>query len=142
MKKQNYYHSRSVLSILFILVFAFFSKGIMAQEDCENTKFHGQGYTTTISSVTENENGSHTIILIVDHDGCPGPGCGAMSSYYVEADPGTFSDIEVQTLSGNFTYTGIGYYEPTGGWPFQGFRLIGTSGIGNGQAASFLSLIH
>jgi hypothetical protein len=122
--------------ILFSLIFIFSAYNLSAQTGCEVSKDHGQCYSTKISSVISNGNNSYTIVLIVSNSGCPGPGCKKMTHYSVEADPGTYSNISVHTLTGNFTYSSINF-GPNIGCPFQGFRINGTNGMGNGQASSF-----
>jgi hypothetical protein len=124
------------LFLIFSTIFLF-SFGKLSAQDCANSKFMGQGYTSSISSVTENSNGTHTIVLIVANDGCPGPACKKLNQYSVEADPGTYSNISIQTISGNFSYANINFGPNLGGDPFQGFRVNNTNGMGNGQAASF-----
>ena len=53
-----------------ITVFSLFNNSkAEAQDNCEIIKDQGQGYTTSISSVTENGNNSYTIQLNVKHNG-------------------------------------------------------------------------
>ena len=133
---------KNVLSLFF---FAFISIATAifsiseanAQTNCDVIRYHGQGYSTRIFSVINNWNGTYTIVLIVENDGCPGPACKKMNHYAVEADPGTYSNISVQALSGAFTFANIDYGPTIGGIPFQGFRISNANGMGNGQAASF-----
>ncbi|NTV84350.1 MAG: hypothetical protein HGA23_08640, partial [Bacteroidales bacterium] len=125
------------LSIIFSLFFIYSYASVIDPPDCLRSQYHGMGYTTSISSVTENADGSHTIVLIVDNNGCPSPGCHKINHYSVEGEPGTYSDIIVQNLSGNFTYSSINFGPNIGNCPFQGFRIVGINGMGNGLAASF-----
>jgi hypothetical protein len=137
MKKFTKCSPRLIFPIIFSLYFFFGITAVNAQQDCSNTRLQGQGYSTSITSVTDNGDGSHTIVLIVENDGCPSPGCKKLNQYSVEADAGTYSDISVQLISGNFTYANINYGPNLGGDPFQGFRINNTNGMGNGQAAAF-----
>lgn len=130
----------SIKSLLLQWVFGvpmlFFYQGFLqAQQDCSQTFEMGQGYSTTILDVVLNSNGSHTITLLVENDGCAG--CSKLNRYSVEAAPGTYSDIGVEVISGPFTYANIGLGPNLGGDPFQGFRINNTNGMGNGQASSF-----
>lgn len=134
-------HSFIAVNILLSTFLTLLAFGLRAEEPCTISQDHGQGYSTTISSVVENEDGSHTIVLIVEHDGSTGPGYKKMSQYTVEADPGTYSNVSVQALSGNFSYMNIDYGPNFAGCPFQGFRINRIRGLGNGEAASF-SIIY
>lgn len=118
-----------------LLIFFGFQASLLAQEDCSTPFAMEQGYTTTISQVVQNVDGSHTITLIVENDGCQG--CKKLNRYSVQASAGTYSDIEVELLSGDFTYANINLGPNLGGDPFQGFRINNTNGMGNGLAASF-----
>jgi len=112
----------------------------IATQDAENcTAFfdHGLGYTTSIISATDNEDGTQTIRLKVEHDGCSGWFCKELDYFAVEAEAGTFSDITVDLLEGNFTYGEI-VLGPDIGESFEGFKIDNTAGIGNGQAGAFL----
>jgi len=122
----------ALLLLAFILASVF---TVNAQDNCEIAKLHGEGYTTTISSVTDNGDNSYTIVLIAENDGCAG--CKKLNRYSIEADPGTYSGISVEVLSGNFTYANIDYGPNLSSDPFQGFRINNANGMGNGQAASF-----
>ena len=122
---------------VFSMLFAFISISLKAQTDCEISKFQGQGYTTTLTSVIDNGNGSYNIVVIVSNDGCPGPQCKKLNHYSVEADAGTYSNISVLVISGSFTFANINYGPDLGGDPFDGFRINNANGMGNGQAASF-----
>jgi hypothetical protein len=124
-------------AILFSFLLSVITMHSFAQDDCPIYFEHGQGYSTSVSSVTENDNGSHTIVLVVAHNGSTGSGYKSMINYSVEADPGTYSAISVQALSGNFSYLNIDMGPNLAGAPFQGFRINRTMGIGPGNAASF-----
>lgn len=104
---------------------------------CEITKTNGGGFTTTIESVVDQCDGTYSIVLRVEHDGCSGPGCKALSHYSVEADAGTYSDVSVTVISGGMTYGNIDLGPNLGSDPFQGFKVDNTSGIGNGNAGVF-----
>ncbi|MBU1010749.1 MAG: LruC domain-containing protein [Bacteroidetes bacterium] len=104
---------------------------------CEVTKTNGGGFTTTIESVVDNCDGSHTIVLRVEHNGCGGPSCKELSHYSIEAVPGTYSNVSVDIRSGIMTYDEIDMGPNLGGDPFQGFKVDGTSNIGDGDAGVF-----
>jgi subtilisin family serine protease len=110
---------------------------IYAQDDCSIEKFHGEGFSTTITSVIENGDGSNTITLLVISDGCPSPECKSMSHYSVEALPGTYSDVSVEVVSGNMTYGSIYMGPNLGSDPFDGFKIDSIKWIGGGIAGEF-----
>lgn len=128
-----------VLIASLLVGFAF--TGLKAQSPaCEITKTNGGGFTTTIESVTQECVGNVTkyhIVLRVAHNGCSGPTCKALSHYSVEALPGTYSNVGVQVISGNMTYTNIDLGPNLGSDPFQGFKIDGTKNIGDGKAGVF-----
>lgn len=127
------------LKMVFILFLSLFSfQALYAEEACEIEKIHGQGFSTAISSVVENGDGSHTVSLLVSHDGCPGPGCKSLSHYSVEALPGTYSGIIIEVLSGSMTYGNIVLGPDLGVDPFNGFKIDNISGIGEGLAGEFM----
>ncbi len=103
---------------------------------CDITKNHGQGYTTTLTNVTL-VNNNYEIQVLVEHDGCPGPGCKSVSHYSVEAAQSSYSNISVSNIVGSFNYGGVDMGWNLGGDPFNGFRLSSTSGMGAGLAGSF-----
>ena len=105
--------------------------------ECDVTKENGGGFTTTISGVQNNGDGTYTIELTIEHDGCGGPSCKELSHYSVEADPGTYSDVSVTVVSGGMTYGQIDMGPNLGSDPFDGFKIDGTSGIGGGDAGIF-----
>ena len=113
-----------------------FDFGFQDQESCTVTKENGGGFFTTISSVVNNGS-SYTIVLTVDCNGCPGPNCKALSHYSVEAVPGTYSNVSVNIISGNMTYSGIDMGPNLGCDPFDGFKIDGTNHIGDGEAGVF-----
>lgn len=61
-----------ILKLLLLVFFCVFSfPGMLwAQSGCGITKYHGDGYSTTINSVVDNGDGTYTIVLYVEHDGC------------------------------------------------------------------------
>jgi LruC domain-containing protein len=110
----------------------------VSSSSCEITKHHGEGYSTTIESVVDNCDGTHTIVLRVDHDGCSGPSCQDLSNYAIEAEPGTYSNVSVNVTSGGMSYSNIDMGPNLGAQiPFEGFKVDGISGIGDGKAGSF-----
>lgn len=126
-------------NIIFTLLISsgLFSATALLAESCEITKTNGGGFTTTIQSVTDNCDNTHTIVLRVDHDGCGGPSCKELSHYSVQATPGTYSNVSVQVISGSMSYTNINLGPNLGSDPFKGFKVDGTSGIGDGDAGTF-----
>ncbi|MBK9539581.1 MAG: S8 family serine peptidase [Flavobacteriales bacterium] len=104
-------------------------------QNCANSVALAQGYTTSISSVTTNANGSHTIVLTVVNNGCAG--CKKLNSFTVQAAPGTYSNVSVQVLSGAFTWANISMGPTLSGTTMTGFRINNANGMGNGQAAAF-----
>ena len=132
----NRFISRHMLVLMLGIAFSFPTIELKAQTDCDILKDHGQGYTTAISSVTDNNDGTHTIVLNIKHNGCSG-NCKAMSRYSVEADPGTYSDVVIEVISGSLNYQNIDMGPDLGGDPFQGFRITSTAGFGNGVLGEF-----
>lgn len=108
-----------------------------ASVTCDISKVNGGGFTTSIQSVVDNCNNTYTITLRVDHNGCGGPSCKELSHYSIEALPGTYSNVSVAVISGSMTYSEIEMGPNLGSDPFQGFKIDGTNGIGDGQAGSF-----
>lgn len=126
-----------MISFTFGLLFLMIATTTAAQDECTIEKSHGQGYTTAITSVTDIGSGNYSITLLVSNDGCASPDCKSLSHYSVEAAPGTYSNVIVETVSGSFSYSSISMGPNLGSDPFQGFKINGTSGIGGGLAASF-----
>lgn len=123
-----------------ILFFTGLAKLSAQSSACEITKTNGGGFTTIIESVIQECVGTNTyyhITLRIEHNGCGGPTCQALSHYSVEAIPGTYSNVSVQVISGGMTYSNINLGPNLGSDPFQGFKIDGTSGIGGGQAGVF-----
>ncbi len=120
---------------VFLFFFATLFGTLRAQTDCANTVSLAQGYTTSISSVTHNTNGTYTIVLKVLNNGCAG--CKKLNHLTVQAAPGTYSNVSVQLISGAFTYASISMGPTLSGTSVTGFRINNTNGIGNGQAAAF-----
>lgn len=125
---------------LFTMVFfiAAASVQVQGQTSCELTRTHGQGFTTSIESVVEDCDGGFEIKLRLEHDGCSGPSCKELSNYAVEAQAGTYSDISVGDVVGGFNYGQIETGNLGSKIPFDGFKVDGVSGIGDGNAGSFV----
>jgi LruC domain-containing protein len=104
---------------------------------CDVTKTNGGGFTTTIESVVDNCNGTHTIVLRVEHNGCGGPSCKELSHYSVEADAGTYSGVSIVRRSGQMTWGSIDMGPNLGSDPFDGFKIDNTKKIGGGIAGVF-----
>jgi hypothetical protein len=125
-----------------VVLFCFFMSTIMAadimgQSGFEVIKYHGQGYSTAITSVTDNGNNSFNVVLSVSQDGCDEPDCHEMQYYSVEALAGTYSNIVINVISGEFSYNGIDYGPYLNGIPFQGFKIYGASEFGAGEGGEF-----
>ncbi len=108
--------------------------GQVKATECGITQNSNQGYSTTITSVIDNGDDTHTIVLTVANNGCAG--CKKLNRYIVQAQPGTYSGISVLSVQGNVTFANI-HNGPNCGGPFQGFRINIANGIGNGNAAAF-----
>jgi LruC domain-containing protein len=121
------------LIALFIATSAMLNK---SQAQCTITKTNGMGYTTTIESVVNNCNGTHTISLLLAHNGCGGPSCKELSHLSIEATAGTYSNMSATKLTGSFKYTSLAIGPNLGSDPFQGFKFDGTSDIGDGKAGT------
>ncbi|MGB6036770.1 MAG: hypothetical protein WBG42_10925, partial [Cryomorphaceae bacterium] len=94
----------SLLLAISCLLISFFQCSFLnAQENCELSKVHGEGYTSTIASVVNNGDDSYTITLHIENDGCEG--CKAINRYSVQATPGTYSDVVVEGLTGDFSFS-------------------------------------
>ncbi len=107
------------------------------QTSCELTKNHGQGFTTTIESVVEDCDGGFEIKLRLEHDGCDSD-CNELSNYAIQAADGTYSNISVGDVVGGFTFGQIETGNLGSQIPFDGIKVDGISGIGDGQAGSFV----
>lgn len=124
------------LTISLISIFTFFTS--IAQNNCEKSRAHGQGYTTFIEGAYDNCDGSSTVVLRVEHDGCSGPSCKDLSNYSIEASQGTYSNVSVNVISGSMSYGSIDLGPNLGSKiPFDGFKIDGISGFGNGKAGAF-----
>lgn len=127
---------KSLLTIGLLAVFSiFYSISAKATENCLVSKEHGQGYTSSISLVTDNGDGSYTITLYITQEGPAS--CNQLKRYSVEAAAGTYSNISVTVITGNMQYSGITFGPSLTGDPFTGFRLNNITGIGGGQPGSF-----
>ena len=116
-----------------------FDFGFRDLNNCTITKANGGGFFTTISSVINN-GGSYTVVLTIEHNGCPGggqQGCKELSHYSVEADKNTYSNVAVTVIEGDMEYDGIDMGWNLGGDPFNGFKIDETEDIGDGNAGVF-----
>ena len=138
MKMKNKTGIYAALMIIAILSFSSVTVFAQLKTVCDVYKSMGGGYSTTINSVVCNQSDhSHTITLTVQSTGCSDPGCAAISSYAVQATPGTYSNISVSIIYGSISYTNINMGPTLSGETFNGFRIEGISGIGNGQVGVF-----
>ena len=104
-------------------------------DPCANRVTLTDGYTASITNVVANVNGSHTITLTVLNNGSSG--CKKLDHLYIQATPGTYSNISVQSLTGSVTYSSINMGPTLPGVSIQGFKIYSINGIGNGLPASF-----
>ena len=105
----------------FLLSLATLFGTLKAQTDCAHAVAQAQGYTTSITSVTTNSDGSHTIVLTVINNGCIG--CKKLNSLTVQAAPGTYSNVIVQVLSGAVTWASISMGPNLSQTTVTGFRI-------------------
>lgn len=129
------YLSSQLLTRACLVFFTLVSYSLHAQSDCSVSVVHGEGYTSTITSVIDNGDDSFTVTILVENDGCID--CKAINRYSIQATPGTYSDISAEVQSGNFTFNSIDEGPVVRCFPFEGFGLVGINGIGNGDAGSF-----
>ncbi|MBL7982258.1 MAG: S8 family serine peptidase [Flavobacteriales bacterium] len=107
----------------------------LSSNACANIVTLSEGYTAAITNVVPNANGSNTITLTVLNNGCSG--CRKLDHMYVQAAPGTYSNISVQSLSGNVTFSSINMGPTLPGVSIQGFKVFNINGVGNGLVAAF-----
>ena len=98
-----------------------------AYNNCTITKIHGDtGYATTLTNVDLNGDDTYTISLVVEYSGCSGVECPELSDYAVEADVGTYSDVYISGVSGDFDLgpelTSVA---------FEGFEVTNVEDIGD-----------
>ena len=131
---RKFYH---LLAIFFFTLFSNFDPiAAIAESNCEIGKVHGQGYSTSIKSVTDLGSNRYTIVLDVKQNGTTA-NCKAMARYSVEALPGTYSNVSIKVISGNLNYKNIDLGPTLSGDPFKGFRITSTAGFGNGTPGEF-----
>ena len=104
----------------------------ISDDDCSVTKYHGGGFSTTLSSVMDNGNGSYRIEYTVEHDGCGGPDCPELEHYSLEASPGSYVELDFRGVNGEFDFG-----PDLDGDSFDGFGIMKVTGIGNGVAGTF-----
>ncbi|NTW26077.1 MAG: S8 family serine peptidase, partial [Lentimicrobium sp.] len=143
MKKNNcdiQYFRSVIFSFLIVLPFlSIVPTKLAAQADCEIIKNHGQGYSTTIQSVTDIGNNKFNIVLSLKHNDCGPPACKKITHYAVEASPGTYSGISAVFVSGGSGNPTINYGPNIGGLPFRGFRITGLGNFGQGSGELLVS---
>ncbi|PIX11183.1 MAG: hypothetical protein COZ74_14755, partial [Flavobacteriaceae bacterium CG_4_8_14_3_um_filter_31_8] len=66
---------------------------------CGIEKANGGGFSTKVTSVINN-GGSYTIEILVSHDGCGGPSCKELSHFSIKANPGSYSNVSWEKVSG------------------------------------------
>jgi len=121
---------------LVILMTGFGIKQTQAQGSCALEKHIEDGYYAAIWSVVDNGDGTYTIQIKVRNDGSGGDK--EISHSPIEADAGTYSNVSITDHSSNFSYGSIDLGPNLGGWPFQGFKVDGTNGFGNGVVGYFI----
>ncbi|MCZ4409487.1 MBG domain-containing protein [Cryomorphaceae bacterium 1068] len=124
-----------VWATLGLIVSVFSFSTLFAQAACEVSLNHEEGYTSTISSVVDNGDDSFTITLTVANDGCIG--CKSINRYSIQAEPGTYSDITVEALDGDFSFFSLDLGPNIRCFQLDGFGLVGINGLGNGNEGSF-----
>ena len=134
MKTINAFIKPAVFLLTLLLIFTAIE--IQAQSSCEIEKHIKDGYWASILSVIDNNNNTYTIQMKMRNDGTGGDN--ELSHASFEADPGTYSNISILDHSSNFSYTNIDYGPNLSGDPFDGFKVDGTGGIGNGVAGWFI----
>lgn len=134
--KNTFKITAALFTMVFFLIAA--SVQVQGQSSCELSRTHGQGFTTSIESVVQDCDGGFEIKLRLEHDGCSGPSCKELSNYAIEAQNGTYSDISVGDVAGGFSYGNIETGNLGSQIPFDGIKVDGVSGIGNGNAGSFV----
>ncbi|PIY14088.1 MAG: hypothetical protein COZ16_11030, partial [Flavobacteriaceae bacterium CG_4_10_14_3_um_filter_31_253] len=102
---------------------------------CGIEKANGGGFSTKVTSVINN-GGSYTIEILVSHDGCGGPSCKELSHFSIKANPGSYSNVSWEKVSGG-NINGNIEISLGNNDPFDGFKLDNVSGIGDGNAGSF-----
>ena len=103
-------------------------------ENCEVTRDHDGGFTSTIVDVVANMDSTYTISLNVDYDGCTSFDCQQLTEYTVEADPNYKNVI----LNGDGTSNSFTTIASADTDQFSGFNVILGNGIGgNGVSGSF-----
>ena len=93
------------------------------------------GFSTKLTSVIKNCDGTFTIQVLISHNGCGGPNCKELSHFSIKANPGSYSNVSWNSVSGNTS----GNLELSLGNndPFDGFKLDNVNGIGGGNSGSF-----
>lgn len=121
--------NRSWFLLTLLISLGLITKTVFAQEDCSFTSDLDQGFSVSISSVADNGDGDYSIALLVESEGCEG--CERLNRIAVEADAGTYSNVEYELLSEGLDIASIDLGPELGNEvPFQGFRVINTLGIG------------
>jgi hypothetical protein len=93
------------------------------------------GFSTKLTSVIKNCDGTFTIQVLISHNGCSSPNCKELSHFSIKANPGSYSNVSWNSVSGNTS----GNLELSLGNndPFDGFKLDNVNGIGGGNSGSF-----
>ena len=101
------------------------------------TKSNGGGFSTSIVSVLDNCDNTYTIKLKIQHNGCSGPSCKALSHLSIEALPGTYSNVSWNTTAGTANYGSYAAGPNLGAsTPFQGFKFDNTTNFGSGKSGT------
>ena len=126
----------ALITALLITVSVFAVPKVSAPLDCSVSKINGEGYSTTISSVTKNGS-NYTIVLTVSYDGKTSSK--GLDHFSVQASSGTFSNILFNVVTGNGV---TGTVNPGPNLSDEeissGFKIDGISNVGyRTEAASF-----
>jgi LruC domain-containing protein len=123
----------ALLTVLLISAYSF-ATSVVVPVDCSVSVSHGDGYTTTISTVTKVSAG-YQIVLTCSYDGSTG-GKG-LDHYSIQANSGTFSNVSFNAVSGNTTGT-LNLGPQLVGDPFTtGFQINKITNFGRGIPGSF-----
>ena len=103
--------------------------------DCTVTRFHGGGFSTTLSRIAKGTNGAFNIELKVDYDGCSDLECLELQKYVVESN----ASLGNVSVNGDGA-TGVILESAQAGYdPFDGFKIVFDNGIGgNSETGSFV----
>lgn len=134
MKKQILNFINKTIAVIAVLLFSFHAVAI-ADGGCTIRKDNGDGYKTTITSVTKVA-GGYQIVLTIRYDGSSGKG---LNRFGVEANTGTFSNVSFDIVSGDKVTGTVNLGPQVSGFPFStGFYIDKITNFGiKGTSGSF-----